>query len=408
MKTFCLGAFAPQLQFPERANLDGLRGHPRKVMASYQAWFGEGPELSLLRILGLFDRPAQQSALEALVKWPAISGLTESLTDLRPAEWRTIVARLRRARLLAGDDPSNPGQLDTQRGNTSFAANFLAAREALLAVLVYYFENGRWGSLVSGDVKGAILSAEDQLFILMQAGLYLTVTRGQGTPDAFLCYKRAEPLCRSLARPMLLYVALIGQWRYFLISGKLPAALQIAKRVYTLVQEQNNPALMIGAYRALASTLYWSGDFETARQYALHGVQVWRSGDGHSQVEELHAPAVACLCIEALSEWHIGEVDSCQPTIEEAISLAKELNDMHALVLALWYAGILGHFEGKAAEVERRALQVIDLSTRQAFQVGGAQDSFCGAGRAALPVKMLKGLRGSRKVSKTFGRPAQR
>src|SRR4029077_18042457 len=29
--------------------------HARKVMESYQAWFGEGPELSVLRMLGLFD-----------------------------------------------------------------------------------------------------------------------------------------------------------------------------------------------------------------------------------------------------------------------------------------------------------------------------------------------------------------
>ena len=31
--------------------------HARKVMESYQTWFGEGPELSVLRMLGLFDRP---------------------------------------------------------------------------------------------------------------------------------------------------------------------------------------------------------------------------------------------------------------------------------------------------------------------------------------------------------------
>src|SRR5262249_19212328 len=31
--------------------------HARKIMESYQAWFGEGPEL-VLRMLGLFDRPA--------------------------------------------------------------------------------------------------------------------------------------------------------------------------------------------------------------------------------------------------------------------------------------------------------------------------------------------------------------
>jgi hypothetical protein len=77
--------------------------HTRKVMESYQSWFGEGPELAILRMLGLFDRPADERALEALLKLPAIQGLTESLTDLSPIHWRAIVGRLRRARLLAGE-----------------------------------------------------------------------------------------------------------------------------------------------------------------------------------------------------------------------------------------------------------------------------------------------------------------
>ena len=82
-------------------------------MKSYQTWFGEGPELSVLRMLGLFDRPAEEEAIAALLKPPAIGGLTESLTKLSPTEWRALLARLRRARLLAGQDPLNPGYLDT-------------------------------------------------------------------------------------------------------------------------------------------------------------------------------------------------------------------------------------------------------------------------------------------------------
>ncbi len=111
--------------------------------------------------------------------------------------------------------------------------------------------------------------------------------------------------------------------------------MQIAKRVYSLAQEQNDSALMMGAYRALAATLYFLGDFETARQHAMRGVQIWRSGGVQSPVEEITAPAVTCLCYEALSEWHFGEIASCQATMAEAISLAKELNDMHALAVAL-------------------------------------------------------------------------
>jgi hypothetical protein len=87
--------------------------HAQKVMESYQTWFGDGPELSVLRMLGLFDRPADEKALQALLKLPAIHGLTESLTNLSPTEWRTILAKLRRARLISGEDPHNPGHLDT-------------------------------------------------------------------------------------------------------------------------------------------------------------------------------------------------------------------------------------------------------------------------------------------------------
>ncbi len=414
--------------------------HARKAMESYQTWFGEGPELSVLRMLGLFDRPADEKALGALLKPPAIRGLTESLTCLSRTEWRTILARLRRARLLAGEDPHNPGHLDThplireyygeqlrsqrteawrecnrrlygyyrvlapqlpdsfrdmeplflgvvcgcnaglfrealhdvylpriQRGNTSFAANVLGVRGALLSVLAHFFEHGRWDSPVGMGPEGQRLTAEDQLFILMQAALYLTATRGMGSPEARICYERAESLCRSLNRPLLLYSALVGQWRYSFMTDKLNATLQLSKRVYSLAQEQNDAALMIGAYRALACTFYFLGDFETAWQYAMRGVQIRRSGAVQSPVEEVVVPAVICLCVTAHSEWHLGEIASCQATIAEAISLAKELNDTYALAAALYFGAALGHFEGNPAEVERLASDLIELSTRHNF-----------------------------------------
>ena len=97
--------------------------HARKVMESYQAWLGEGPEVAVLRILGLFDRPADERAFGALLKSPAIPGLTESLTDLRPSAWRTTLAKLRRARLLFGEDPQIPGNWTPILSFVSILAN---------------------------------------------------------------------------------------------------------------------------------------------------------------------------------------------------------------------------------------------------------------------------------------------
>jgi hypothetical protein len=54
-----------------------------------------------------------------------------------------------------------------------------------------------------------------------------------------------------------------------------------------LAEEQNNPALITGAYHISAATLYHLGDFQAARGYAMRGVQIWRSGAAASPVEDV-------------------------------------------------------------------------------------------------------------------------
>jgi hypothetical protein len=127
----------------------------------------------------------------------------------------------------------------------------------------------------------------------------------------------------------------MGRWRYSLMTDRLTAALQIADQIYSLSQEENNSALMIGSCQALVNTFYFLGEFETARQYAMRGVQIWHSGGVLAQVEENGAPAVECLCYKALCQWHLGEIASSKVSMAEAISLAKALNDMISLVFAL-------------------------------------------------------------------------
>ena len=188
-----------------------------------------------------------------------------------------------------------------------------------------------------------------------------------GAEEARVCYERMESLCRSVDRPQHLYVALMGQWRYSLTTDKLTASIQIAQRVYSLAKEQNEPALMVGACTALAVPLYFMGDFETARQYAIRGSQIWRSGGAKSPVEGIDAPAVTCLIYAALSEWQFGEIASSHATMAESISLAKDLNDMHVLTNAIFDSACLAYYERNVSEVERLASNVIELSTRYNF-----------------------------------------
>jgi hypothetical protein len=114
----------------------------------------------------------------------------------------------------------------------------------LLSVLAHFFKQGRWGSIVETQS----LTPEDQLFLLMQAGLYLTQTRGLGAPEARVCYQHAEPMFHSLHRPELLYSGLMSQWVFSLVTDKLNVTIQIAERISQLAQNQNDAALaVIGA-----------------------------------------------------------------------------------------------------------------------------------------------------------------
>ncbi|MGB7794537.1 MAG: hypothetical protein WBL39_25350 [Terrimicrobiaceae bacterium] len=159
----------------------------------------------------------------------------------------------------------------------------------------------------------------------------------------------------------------MGRLRYSIVTDKAAAAIPLAKRLYSLAQEQNDPTLMIGACTAAGGTHWHLGDFETAQQYTTRAIQIWRSGGVGSPFQEVDAQPVACLSHEALLEWHFGEIAACHATMAEAIALAKELNDMHGLAVALSYAARLAHFERSAAEVERLTSDLIELSTRHSF-----------------------------------------
>ena len=90
-------------------------GHARKVMVSYEKWLaehGRDAELSILRMLGLFNRPAEAGCIAALRDGDPIADLTAGLAGLSEANWNIALSNLREAGLLAKADAKAPGTLD--------------------------------------------------------------------------------------------------------------------------------------------------------------------------------------------------------------------------------------------------------------------------------------------------------
>ena len=97
----------PDLDIPEEEGR-----HPRRMITAFERRFGEGPEVEVLRILGLFDRPADAGAIAALAAAPAIPNLTEQIRGLSEADWLRLIHRLRENRLIAPESRHQPDLLD--------------------------------------------------------------------------------------------------------------------------------------------------------------------------------------------------------------------------------------------------------------------------------------------------------
>ena len=97
----------PDLDIPEEKGR-----HPRRVLQALADHLGEGPELEILRFLGLFDRPVPMAALGAVLAGEPLEGLTNHLHSLTEMERLQVLKNLRDLNLVAKESVHRGSELD--------------------------------------------------------------------------------------------------------------------------------------------------------------------------------------------------------------------------------------------------------------------------------------------------------
>ena len=90
-------------------------GHARRIMASYTNWLQQHDqvaELAILRLIGLFDRPAPPEAMSALLADTAMTPYTGNLQCVGDENWVAAVGALRDMGLLNKPILEWPGTID--------------------------------------------------------------------------------------------------------------------------------------------------------------------------------------------------------------------------------------------------------------------------------------------------------
>lgn len=100
----------------DKANARIQGGHAFRAMDAYVKWLEDGSEesrreLAMLKLLGLFARPATADCVDALRKAPAIASLTEALVGLAEEDWEFSLTSLRDAKLVTVNRDEGSGEL---------------------------------------------------------------------------------------------------------------------------------------------------------------------------------------------------------------------------------------------------------------------------------------------------------
>ena len=100
----------------EKADAKIQGGHAFRAMQAYVKWLEDDSEearreVALLKLLGLFDRPATADSVAALRQAPAIPGLTEPLVGVAEDDWEFSLSALRDAKLLTVNREEGSGVL---------------------------------------------------------------------------------------------------------------------------------------------------------------------------------------------------------------------------------------------------------------------------------------------------------
>ena len=210
--------------------------------------------------------------------------------------------------------------------------------------------------------------AEQELLLQTTLGPALMTTKGWGASEVGHAYTRARELCQQIGGPSQLFPILWGLWQFHVTRAAYETALELGEQLLHLAQRLDDSALLIEAHFTFGLTLFWSGEFVSAREHVELGIALYDRQQHRSHLLEYgQDPGAGCLCYAAWSLWILGYPAQALKRSQEALSLAQELDHPFSLAIAQGGA-VCVHQLRREAQVVREWTEVnMTLSTEQGF-----------------------------------------
>jgi class 3 adenylate cyclase/tetratricopeptide (TPR) repeat protein len=160
--------------------------------------------------------------------------------------------------------------------------------------------------------------AQQELVMQTTLGPALMTIKGFATPEVERVYTRARALCRQVGETPQLFPVLWGLWLFYEVGGEVQTARELAEQLLSLAQRQQDPALLLSAYRAMGQTVYWQGELAQARAYLEQGIALYNPQRHRSLAFHYSQDAgVGLRTFVAHVLWYLGYPEQAAAHLQE-------------------------------------------------------------------------------------------
>jgi class 3 adenylate cyclase/predicted ATPase len=212
--------------------------------------------------------------------------------------------------------------------------------------------------------------AQQELMLQVTLGVPLQFTRSFSSPEVKATYARARALCQQVGETRQLFPVLFGLRRFHLVRGEFLTARELGEQLLSLAQREQDPALLVGAYRALGSTLFHLGEFGAAQAHLAQGLTLYDAQRHRSHVFLYGTePGIYGLTYLAWALWHLGYPDQTLQKSKAALTLAQELSHLFSLAGARNFTAMTHQFRRDRPLTQEWAEASVTLAREQGFPV---------------------------------------
>src|SRR5207253_61382 len=146
--------------------------------------------------------------------------------------------------------------------------------------------------------------------MLIAIGVSLIAHKGYAASEVEQTYICAQHLCAHLDDPHQLFPVLRGLYTYYNVRAEYQTAHTLGAQLLALAQQTQNPGMLVAAYRALGTTLFYLGAAVSAYTHLAQGIALYDPQRHRASVFRYGEDAnVVCRSHAARALWYLGSPD---------------------------------------------------------------------------------------------------